>query len=135
MFRQILLLLTSGLKYIITILLIVTIAIQTFSKWFLILQYEIQKDYIANNLCVDRAKPSSCCKGKCFLQKKLSADEDQQQSLGKSSRLKDSQVDFFLHGIAKIDFRLPVLILRHNFFYQNGKSQEFTPALFQPPQG
>ena len=77
MFRQILLLLITGLKYIITILLIVTIAIQTFSKWFLILQYEIHKDYIANNLCVNRSKPSSCCKGKCFLQKKLFADEDQ----------------------------------------------------------
>ena len=123
-----------GLKYVITIFLIVTIAIQTFSKWFLILQYEINKDYIANNLCVNRAKPSSCCKGKCFLQKKLSADEDQQQSAGKSTRLKDTQVEFFLHRIAKIDFQLPVLTISHNFFYQNGKSQEFTSFIFQPPQ-
>ena len=41
-----------------------------------------------------------------FSSKKLSADEDQQQSSGKSTRLKDTQVEFFLHRIAKIDFRL-----------------------------
>jgi hypothetical protein len=131
---MILLLLTSVLKGTITILLIATIAIQTFSKWLVILQYEINKDYIANNLCVNRAKPACCCKGKCFLQKKLAADEDQQQSSGKSAYQKDTQAEFFLQKIAKIDFRFPALIIQHNFFYLNGKSQEFTPSFFQPPR-
>ena len=71
------------------------------------ISYEINKDYIANNLCVNRAKPSCCCKGKCFLQKKLAADEDQQQPSGKTTQRENSQVEFFIDKIAKIDFSLP----------------------------
>ncbi|MDR3705125.1 MAG: hypothetical protein P4L28_04360 [Paludibacteraceae bacterium] len=42
------------------------------------LQYEIFKDYIAKNLCVNRFKKNCCCHGKCFLAKqvKVVADTD-----------------------------------------------------------
>lgn len=36
-----------------------------------IIDYLIHKDYIAKNLCVNRDKPRSCCKGKCYLVKQL----------------------------------------------------------------
>jgi hypothetical protein len=128
------LILSSVLKQTITIFLVITIAIQTFSKWIVILVYEMNKDYIANNLCVNRAKPSSCCKGKCFLRKKLALDEDQQQSPGKSSHAEDTQVELFLHELIEIDFGLPALTSHHNLFYINGKSQEFSFCSFQPPR-
>ena len=121
------------LKYTIAILLIATTAISTFSKWIVILEYEINRDYIARNLCINRGKPSCCCKGKCFLQKKLAADEDQQQPAGKSAH-PDTQPDLFLDKIVQIDFRLSALITQHNFFYLDGKSREFTPSLFRPPR-
>ncbi|MEP6951485.1 MAG: hypothetical protein ABI863_19500 [Ginsengibacter sp.] len=121
------------MKYIIAILLIVTIAVQTFSKWIVIATYEINKDYIASNLCINKAKPSCCCKGKCFLQKKLVADEDQQQPTGNSAH-PDTQFEFFLQKPVQIDFRLPALSNRYNFYYLNGSSQEFAPSFFQPPQ-
>jgi hypothetical protein len=133
-FRRIHLILRSVLKHTIAILLIVTIAIQAFSKWIVIITYEINRDYIAKNLCVNRSKPSCCCKGKCFLQKKLAADEDQQQPAGKSTHQEDAQVEFFLQKIEKIDFRFPAFIIQHSFFYLNGKSQEFTFSFFQPPR-
>jgi hypothetical protein len=122
------------LKQAIIILLIVTIAIQVFSKWIVILVYEMNKDYIASNLCVNRAKPASCCKGKCFLQKKLAIDDDQQPSPGKSSHAEDIQVELFLHELIQIDFGLPVLSSQHSLFYINGKSQEFSSSSFQPPR-
>jgi hypothetical protein len=99
----------------------------------MIAAYEINKDYIAKNLCVNRARPSCCCKGKCFLQKKLIADEEQQQPTGKSTH-PDTQVELFLQKLIQIDFRLPALINQHNFFYLNGSSQEFAPSFFQPPK-
>jgi len=36
-----------------------------------IIDYLLHKDYIAKNLCVNRNKPKSCCKGKCYLVKQL----------------------------------------------------------------
>jgi len=36
-----------------------------------VIDYLIHKDYIAKNLCVNRKKLHSCCKGKCYLVKQL----------------------------------------------------------------
>jgi hypothetical protein len=36
-----------------------------------VIDYLINKDYIAKNLCVNRDKPKSCCKGKCHMVKQL----------------------------------------------------------------
>lgn len=35
------------------------------------IQYAIFKSYIAQNLCVNRDKPKSCCEGKCFREKQV----------------------------------------------------------------
>lgn len=124
---------TIVLRYLFTILLIITVAIQTFSKWMVIAAFEINKDYIAKNLCINRAKPSNCCKGKCFLKKKLDGDEDSPQSSGKILHL-DSQLQLFLHKIVPIALAPPLLKLHYNSFYLAGKSQEFSPSFFEPPQ-
>ena len=127
------LILNSALKYAIAILLIVTFAVQTFSKWVVILAYEINKEYISANLCINKTNPSRCCKGKCFLQKKLTADEGQQQSTDKSA-YPDTQVELFLHKLILFDLRFPELTVQHNFFYLDGVAQEFAPSFFQPPK-
>ncbi|HLZ87173.1 MAG TPA: hypothetical protein VKQ52_08035, partial [Puia sp.] len=62
-------------KYPVTILLILLVATQTFSKWCLIAGFQVNRDYIASNLCVNRLNAISCCKGKCFLNKSLADDE------------------------------------------------------------
>ena len=52
---------------------------QTFSKSFLVLNYQWNKDYIARVLCVNRDKPGMKCEGKCYLCKKLKADAKKDQ--------------------------------------------------------
>ncbi len=121
------------LKYIFTITLFIAVAAQTFSKWFIVLSYEINKDYIARNLCVNRAVPGSCCKGKCYLHKELAADE-QQNSPAKSAIARDIQLQLFFDDFAEIIFKAEPIINHYNSFYLNGTSQEFSPSFFQPPQ-
>ena len=36
-----------------------------------VIDYLINKDYIAKNLCINKDKPKSCCKGKCHMVKQL----------------------------------------------------------------
>jgi hypothetical protein len=36
-----------------------------------VIDYLINKEYIAKNLCVNKDKPKSCCKGKCHMVKQL----------------------------------------------------------------
>ena len=52
---------------------------QTFSKCFIVLEYQWNKDYIAKWLCVNRDKPAMKCEGKCYLCKKLKTDAKKDQ--------------------------------------------------------
>jgi hypothetical protein len=49
--------------------------ITTFSKGIVWLNYEVNKDFISKNLCINRSKPVLHCKGKCQLMKKLAEDD------------------------------------------------------------
>lgn len=45
----------------------------------LYLDFEIRRDYIIANLCVNRSKPQLKCNGKCYLAKRLAAAQKQEQ--------------------------------------------------------
>ena len=66
------------MKSPLVISLIMVVGLQTFSKMLVILGYEINKDYISQTLCVNRSKPKCCCHEKCYLNKKLKQEENQQ---------------------------------------------------------
>lgn len=59
-----------------------------------IIDYLIHKDYIAKNLCVNRKKLHSCCKGKCYLVKQLKKTntntEGESKNSEKRTQLKDT---------------------------------------------
>jgi len=65
------------LKKLLPILLLFSLAFQSFSELTTLISYEINKEYISNVLCVNRDRPEMHCYGKCYLHKKL--DQDQQQ--------------------------------------------------------
>ncbi len=41
--------------------------------------FHFNQDFIAKNLCVNRAKPAMQCNGKCYLKKQMAEQEQQQQ--------------------------------------------------------
>ncbi|MDO9254681.1 MAG: hypothetical protein Q7U54_04145 [Bacteroidales bacterium] len=59
-----------------------------------IFDYLLHKDYIAKNLCVNRNKPKSCCKGKCYMVKQLKKTrantEGESKNTEKKIQLKDT---------------------------------------------
>jgi len=58
----------------VSILLLLAIT-ASFSKWMLIASYALNKSYIAAELCVNKAKPKSCCAGKCYLTRQMNKEE------------------------------------------------------------
>lgn len=69
-------------KQFITIFFLLAFLVQTFSKMVIVCSFYANQKYIAANLCVNKAKPKSCCAGKCQLNKKLNKDsKDEKQSL------------------------------------------------------
>ncbi len=64
-----------------------------------VIEYLFNREYIANNLCVNKDKPKSCCKGKCHLVKQLNKTNNpngnDKKELPKRLQLKELQ-DFIL---------------------------------------
>lgn len=122
------------LKYPATIILILLIAVQTFSKWCLILEYQVNRDYIAKNLCVNRFRPSCCCHGKCYLNKKIAKDESGQQAPGKGGQKEESPLQLFTLINSFSGPQIPVTIAVNPTRYVFAPSQEYIGSVFQPPQ-
>lgn len=109
-------------------------AVQTFSKWCVILDYQVNKDFIAKTLCINRAKPMSCCQGKCHLNKSLAQDESQQQTPGKSGQRDETPFHLFS---PKNLVPKPVFIeiaSLHSTRYIDPATSQYLQSDFEPPQ-
>jgi len=53
---------------------------QTFSKWLVVAEYKLNRDFIAKNLCINKVRPKMHCNGKCQMMKKLAEEEKQNTS-------------------------------------------------------
>jgi len=122
------------IKYPVTILLILLLGLQTFSKWCLIVEYQVNREFIAKNLCVNRAKPSSCCQGKCYLNKKMATDESQQQAPGKSGQRDETPLQIFLQRNIVPTPQLTEISSIHSTRYIAPATQDHSLSQFQPPQ-
>ena len=82
------------MKFILVPILIFLVLIQTFSKWVVVAEYKLNKDYIAQNLCINKARPRLHCNGKCQMMKKLAEEEKQNSTNNNSSRIKIQELVF-----------------------------------------
>ena len=72
-------------KAICILLVFVTLS-SGFTKLFLYMGYELNKNYITNTFCENKAKPIMQCQGKCYLTKKIKQAEQSEQKQEKSSK-------------------------------------------------
>ena len=63
------------------IVLVLVMLLQSSIRSLYVAYYQINQDYIASVLCINKAKPSSSCNGKCYLSKKMKEQEQQEQSI------------------------------------------------------
>ena len=67
------------MKRIVALLLFLAMQVPLMNQWGAVAYYRINRDYIAENLCVNRDKPMLNCNGQCYLAKKLKAAEEKEQ--------------------------------------------------------
>lgn len=58
--------------------LITSLLLQLFSREVVVMSFELNRDFIAKNLCENRSRPQLNCNGKCYLAKKLKAQHDRE---------------------------------------------------------
>jgi hypothetical protein len=122
------------MKAYFTIVFILLVGLQAFSKMFVILGYEMNKDFISRALCVNRNQPKSCCHGRCYLNKKLNQEESQQGFPGEKSQKDLSHLRYFAETFMGLADLATVLIPAKNGFYLTGNTQKFVHSHYQPPR-
>ncbi len=98
------------------------------------LDYELRKDYIIQNYCVNKNRPELNCDGKCYLAKQIKAAEQQEQ------QQKGIEFNKFLFGVEFIETPQELIVFHlsktkccTNFEYRDSFSQKHPSSVFHPP--
>ncbi|WP_232297529.1 hypothetical protein [Flavobacterium beibuense] len=100
-----------------------------------VFEYVLNYDYIANELCENKAKPELHCNGKCHLMKELAkAAEDEKPVSNKKTSHQETEVLFFQDSF---DFTFNTVVLQPiekvAIPYTNLYSHNNTGTVFHPP--
>jgi hypothetical protein len=106
---------------------------QTFSRYILVLDYQLNKNYITRHLCENRDRPAMKCDGKCYLCKKLKKEDKKDQD--NPERKADNKFEIiFLHQDADMGQpNRPVRSIAYISFLEMIPGS-FGSACFHPPQ-
>ncbi|WP_146153502.1 hypothetical protein [Adhaeribacter arboris] len=120
------------MKSTLTILLLVVMMLQSFSKVLIVLNYQANKNYIAAFLCVNKQKPQLHCEGHCYLKKELNkAEEAQKKSTNQNQKF---EITLFCQNLLKVNFQPEYKLETYQVF--KPASYRFSVLLnyFHPPQ-
>jgi hypothetical protein len=123
------------MKLILIPLLMMLLLVQTFSSWMVVLQYQLNKNYIAKNFCVNKAKPKMHCNGKCQMMKRL-AEEEKQNSSSTTNNIKKIKIEqlFFSDETNKPTMpSLTYVALCYNEEQPFPKHSSPVTSIFHPP--
>ena len=126
------------MKFAAATILILLIMTQTFSKWMLILNYQVNKNYIAAKLCENKARPQLHCNGQCLLMKKMKAAEEKESApVNSGGTFKVNLSETWSTSLT--DFELPlnsfVIKTPKGGFYLLKKYTVLLQTIFRPPLG
>lgn len=97
--------------------------------------FELNKDYIAKTLCINRDKPAMKCCGKCYLQKQLKKVDDTDASKKQSDRAGKAEVLVYILPAA-IPHNLlsaPAIAAIQHPANQHLYDSRFPTSIFHPP--
>ena len=81
------------MRIFISILICLTVLLQSLSKTMIAYNFSIHQKTIAENFCENKSKPLMHCHGSCMLKKQLASDEKRQNS---SAPVKEKyEIQFF----------------------------------------
>ena len=123
----------AALRKIVSILLIFSFLVQATSQLFILGVFELNRNYIAANLCINRFESIPVCKGSCVLEKQLKENEQKQEKL---PDLKTKEINLYCQvDSLTIPSRALLLNLKPTYLFLNISfiSSEHLSSVFRPP--
>ena len=99
----------------------------------ILVNFQINKDYISKNLCVQKEVKNNCCKGSCHLKKQLQEEEKKEQS--PASSLKDvKEFQMFCPNNSTFQFQSSLLLERDFTPFKSLTTSPPSFSIFHPPK-
>lgn len=123
-----------GLRQTIWLYLSLTaVILQSFTIPVVFMGFNLNRDYIAAELCVNRDVPESGCNGQCYLMKKLKQAQQDAQGTEKPNAKRDG-IWQHCSGLAHRPTLLPLRETLRSPVVVMGYIVEIPLAVFHPPQ-
>lgn len=131
---QFMLIFVPAVKFIAVPILILLLSAQTFSKWFVVISFNLNRDYIAKNLCENRNRPVLKCNGNCVLMKKMKQEEKQEQNTPGPVKIELASVVLSSRSFfATADHLVLSPVVSYALAGNSGKPVDRSAAIFHPP--
>ncbi|HVI43958.1 MAG TPA: hypothetical protein VM802_03795 [Chitinophaga sp.] len=107
---------------------------QLSGRYFVMLDFYINQDYIARNLCVNRDKPQMHCNGKCHLRSRLNEEDRKNQE--NPERKTDNRSEIFYAAWLERTLPKPACIAVSKDYpltYTIGNPIDQPSTVFHPP--
>lgn len=95
------------------------------------MEYWLNRDYIAQVLCVNKSRPEMQCHGKCHLKKQLEKDAQQEKN---NNTGKERFEVMFVDNLQQLHTAPPLNFIENNDTYRYPFSVTPVFSVFHPPQ-
>jgi hypothetical protein len=120
------------LNRVTAMVLLVALLSANFSRLFVYAGFELNKEYIATQLCENKDKPLLHCDGHCYFMKKVKLAQEKEKSNERQTQ-KSLFQEVFVKSSSSVKFFSKVIATVFTP-YQVLKAAPFSGAVFQPPQ-
>jgi hypothetical protein len=117
-------------KKLFAILIVFGISAQILSRAMILLNFQLNREYIAKNLCVQKEKKNNCCQGSCHLKSQLAEEDKKEKTPAGSKEMKEMQV--ICEKPSTYQFNLD-LSDKYPFSYLAAEPNNFSGSVFHPP--
>lgn len=96
--------LESSLKKFVVFVMLMAVVLQGVNRWAIYIQFQLNREYIAKNLCIKKEVKNNCCQGSCQLSKRLGEQDEPQQNTGSTSSKQQHEQILYLDAVETIAF-------------------------------
>ncbi len=119
------------MKSTLTISLAFLFLLQSFTRTFIIVNYQLNKDYFSNVLCENKEKKAMHCEGKCHLKKEL--DKEEKSGNTPTGNCKEKFEITLYNTIHEEEIIFEDLIIKPVFTYSTILTDKVVFPVFHPP--
>ncbi|HOS48425.1 MAG TPA: hypothetical protein PLG57_07290 [Bacteroidia bacterium] len=120
-------------QFIVALFLILAILTESVSRSIIVIDFELNRDYFAKELCVKKDIPDNCCKGSCALKKELKQEDEREKSPAAGFSVK-SEIVYFIQDNFSFQFYPNASIVKNKIVVMKIEDG-FADTLFRPPLG